>query len=84
MKRTLKRELKVPEIAKREANEPSHFVGEIPVPGVPSSVSECLYRALSLRGCSGFNSVSSASVNISSGCVRNPWEGRSFACTGLL
>ena len=33
MKRTLKRELKVPEIAKREANEPSHFVGETPVPG---------------------------------------------------
>ena len=27
MKRTLKRELKVPEIAKREAYEPSHFVG---------------------------------------------------------
>ena len=29
MKRTLKRELKVPEIAKREANEPSHFGGGI-------------------------------------------------------
>ena len=33
MKRTLKRELKVPEIAKREANEPSHFVGGTPLSG---------------------------------------------------
>ena len=33
MKRTLKRELKVLEIAKREANEPSHLVGGIPVSG---------------------------------------------------
>ena len=32
MKRTLKRELKVPEIAKREANEPSHFGGGIRCP----------------------------------------------------
>ena len=33
MKRTLKRELKVLEIAKREANEPSHLVGGIPGSG---------------------------------------------------
>ena len=33
MKRSLKRELKVLEIAKREANEPSHFVRETPVFG---------------------------------------------------
>ena len=31
MKRSLKRELKVPEIAKRESNGPSHFVGVSPV-----------------------------------------------------
>ena len=40
MKRALKRGLKVPEIAKREANKPSHFVGCTPL---PLRVSSCVF-----------------------------------------
>ena len=38
MKRALKRELKVLEIAKREANKPSHFGGGTPVSGFASAI----------------------------------------------
>ena len=51
MKRTLKRELKVPEIAKREANEPSHFVGGTPLSGC-SPLDPCLNRAVKSGLCS--------------------------------
>ena len=50
MKRTLKRELKVLEIAKREANEPSHFVGGTPVPDGGLS-DPCLTRGDGLLHC---------------------------------
>jgi hypothetical protein len=41
----LKRELKVLEIAKREANEPSHFVGGTPGAAIVPNNRVCLNRA---------------------------------------
>jgi len=53
IKRTLKRELKVPEIAKREANEPSHFVGGTPLSGY-SPLDPCRKRGEVWSLCLGF------------------------------
>ena len=68
MKRSLKRELKVLEIAKREANKPNHFVGRISLSGLLwlLSVSYAHQVPIAVRG----GSLLLASVTINSACRR--------------
>ena len=67
MKRSLKRELKVLEIAKREANKPNHFVGRISPSGLSWLLSVSYAHQVPMAAREGSLLLASVTINLACG-----------------